>query len=86
MCDHALFLHIFPTRFLGVLTRHVLVTVFAQGGVLRNPSRVMWANTGFTLEGSHLSIKRTCTLPHEIDRKRPKAQSYILCLVCSLSV
>jgi hypothetical protein len=28
----------FPTRFLGVLTRHVLVAVFAQGRVLRNPN------------------------------------------------
>jgi hypothetical protein len=29
----------FPTGFLGVLTRHVLVAVFAQGGVLSNPSQ-----------------------------------------------
>jgi hypothetical protein len=28
----------FSTRFLEVLTRHVLVAVFAQGGVLRNPN------------------------------------------------
>ena len=28
----------FPTGFLGVLMRHVLVAVFAQGGVLRNPN------------------------------------------------
>jgi hypothetical protein len=35
---HALFLHIFPTGFFGVLTRHVLVAVFAQRGVLSNPS------------------------------------------------
>jgi hypothetical protein len=35
---HALFLHIFPTGFFGVLTRHALVAVFAQGGVLRNPN------------------------------------------------
>jgi hypothetical protein len=28
----------FPTGFFGVLTRHVLVAVFAQGGVLRNPN------------------------------------------------
>jgi hypothetical protein len=28
----------FPLGFFGVLTRHVLVTVFAQGGVLRNPN------------------------------------------------
>jgi hypothetical protein len=35
---HVLFLHIFPTRVLGVLKRHVLVVVFAQGGVLSNPS------------------------------------------------
>jgi hypothetical protein len=35
---HALFLHIFPTVFFGVLMRHVLVAVFAQGGVLSNPS------------------------------------------------
>jgi hypothetical protein len=35
---HVLFLHIFPTGFLGVLTRHVLVVVFAQGGVLSNPN------------------------------------------------
>ena len=35
---HALFLHIFPIGFFGVLTRHVLVAVFAQGGVLRNPN------------------------------------------------
>jgi hypothetical protein len=38
MHHHALFLHIFPLGFLGVLMRHVLVTVFAQGGVLRNPN------------------------------------------------
>jgi hypothetical protein len=38
MCHHALFLHIFPTGFLGVLMRHVLVAVFAHGGVLCNPS------------------------------------------------
>jgi hypothetical protein len=30
--------HFFPTGFFGVLTRHVLVAVFAQGGVLSNPS------------------------------------------------
>jgi hypothetical protein len=36
MRHHALFLHIFPLGFLGVLMRHVLVAVFAQGGVLRN--------------------------------------------------
>jgi hypothetical protein len=29
---------IFSTGFLGVLMRHVLVVVFAQGGVLSNPS------------------------------------------------
>jgi hypothetical protein len=34
---HALFLHIFPTGFFGVLTRHVLIAVFA-GGVLINPN------------------------------------------------
>jgi hypothetical protein len=28
----------FPIGFLGVLMRHVLVVVFAQGGVLRNPN------------------------------------------------
>jgi hypothetical protein len=28
----------FPLDFFGVLTRHVLVAVFAQGGVLRNPN------------------------------------------------
>jgi hypothetical protein len=28
----------FPIGFLGVLMRHVLVAVFAQGGVLRNPN------------------------------------------------
>jgi hypothetical protein len=28
----------FPTEFLGVLKRRVLVAVFAQGGVLSNPS------------------------------------------------
>jgi hypothetical protein len=38
MCHHALFLHIFSTSFLEVLMRHVLVMVFAQGGVLRNPN------------------------------------------------
>jgi hypothetical protein len=36
---HALFLHIFLTEFFGVLTRHVLVALFAQGGVLSNPSQ-----------------------------------------------
>jgi hypothetical protein len=35
---HALFLHIFRTGFFRVLTRHVLVAVFAQGGVLSGPS------------------------------------------------
>jgi hypothetical protein len=35
---HVLFLHIFPTWFLGVLKRHVLVAVFIQWGVLSNPS------------------------------------------------
>jgi hypothetical protein len=35
---HALFLHIFLTGFFGVLKRHVLVAVFAQGRVLSNPS------------------------------------------------
>jgi hypothetical protein len=35
---HALFLHIFSIGFFGVLTRHVLVVVFAQGEVLSNPS------------------------------------------------
>ena len=35
---HAFFLHVFPTGFFGVLTRHVLVALFAQGGVLSNPS------------------------------------------------
>jgi hypothetical protein len=39
MCHHTLFLHIFPTGFLGVLTRHVLIVVFAQRGVLRNPNK-----------------------------------------------
>jgi hypothetical protein len=38
MCHHVLFLHIFPLGFLGVLMRHVLVAIFAQGGVLRNPN------------------------------------------------
>jgi hypothetical protein len=38
MRHHALFLHIFPLGFMGVLMRHVLVAVFAQGGVLRNPN------------------------------------------------
>jgi hypothetical protein len=38
MLHHALFLHIFPTGFSGVLIRHVLVAVFSQGGVLSNPS------------------------------------------------
>jgi hypothetical protein len=28
----------FPLGFFGVLTRHVLIAVFAQGGVLRNPN------------------------------------------------
>jgi hypothetical protein len=28
----------FPLGFFGVLKRHVLVAVFAQGGVLSNPS------------------------------------------------
>jgi hypothetical protein len=37
MCHHALFLHTFPTEFLGVLTRHVLIVVFAQRGVLKKP-------------------------------------------------
>jgi hypothetical protein len=41
MRHHALFLHIFPLSFLGVLMRHVLVTVFVQGGVLRNPNEVL---------------------------------------------
>jgi hypothetical protein len=35
MCSFSIF---FPLGFLGVLIRHVLVTVFAQGGVLRNPN------------------------------------------------
>jgi hypothetical protein len=43
MCHHALFLHIFPLRFLGVLTRHVLVVVFAQEKVLRNPNEGLCA-------------------------------------------
>jgi hypothetical protein len=34
-CTLSLF---FPTGFLGVLKRHVLVAVFAQGEVLSNPS------------------------------------------------
>jgi ABC-type dipeptide/oligopeptide/nickel transport system permease component len=33
MRHHALFLYIFPAEFLGILMRHVLVTVFALGGV-----------------------------------------------------
>jgi hypothetical protein len=35
---HVFFLHIFPTGFLGVLKRHVLVAVFAEERVLSNPS------------------------------------------------
>jgi hypothetical protein len=35
---YVLFLYIFLTGFLRVLKRHVLVTVFAQGRVLSNPS------------------------------------------------
>jgi hypothetical protein len=31
----------FSIGFFGVLTRHVLVAVFAQGGVLRNPNEVL---------------------------------------------
>jgi hypothetical protein len=31
LCHHVLFLHIFPTGFLGVTKGHVLVAVFAQG-------------------------------------------------------
>jgi hypothetical protein len=46
----------FPTEFLGVLMRHVLVAVFTQGGVLVTLVRVMWANTDFAAEGSHVSI------------------------------
>jgi hypothetical protein len=38
MHHHALFLHTFLTGFLGVLMSHVLVAVFVQGGVLRNPN------------------------------------------------
>jgi hypothetical protein len=53
---HAFFLHIFSTRFLRVLTRHVLVAIFARGGVLRNHSMVIWANTNYTSEGSDVSI------------------------------
>jgi hypothetical protein len=32
----------FPTGFLGVLMRHVLVAVFTQGGVLRNPNEGLY--------------------------------------------
>jgi hypothetical protein len=32
----------FPTEFFGVLTRHVLVAVFAQGGVLKNPNEGLY--------------------------------------------
>jgi hypothetical protein len=38
----ALFLHIFSLGFLGVLMRHVLVAVFVQGGVLRNPNEGLY--------------------------------------------
>ena len=38
LCHHVLFLHIFTTGFLRVLMRHMLVAVFVQGGVLRNPN------------------------------------------------
>jgi hypothetical protein len=38
MRHHALFLHIFFTGFLGALMSHVLVAVFTQEGVLRNPN------------------------------------------------
>ena len=35
--NNVLFPRIFPIHFFGVLTRHVFVMVFVQGGVLRIP-------------------------------------------------
>jgi hypothetical protein len=82
---HALFLHIFPTGFFGVLTRHVLVAVFAQGGVLSNPNQGYVGKYLLCPWGvSHLYIRNLYT-PHNTEiRKRPEAQPYIQCLVCFL--
>jgi hypothetical protein len=44
----------------------------------------MWANTEYAPEGDHVSIYRTCTPSYGIEKKkRPEAQPYIMCLVCS---
>jgi hypothetical protein len=81
---HALFLHIFPLGFFGVLTRHVLVAVFAQGGVLSNPSQGYVGKYRLCPRGvSHLYKRNMYTLSYYREiRKRPEAQPYIMCLVC----
>jgi hypothetical protein len=43
----------------------------------------MWANTDFAPEGvSYLYIRNLYTPDKILMRKRPKAQPYIMCLVC----
>jgi hypothetical protein len=56
MRHHALFLHIFPLGFLGVLMRHVLIAVFAHEGVLRNP------NEGLCGQISNMPLRATTSL------------------------
>jgi hypothetical protein len=56
----------FPTRFLGVLMRLVLVAVFAQGGVLRNP------NEGLCGKIPNMPLRATTSLyiehvPHHME-------------------
>jgi hypothetical protein len=44
----------------------------------------MWANTEYAPEGDHVSIYITCNPSYGIEKKkRPEAQPYIMCLVCS---
>jgi hypothetical protein len=85
MC-HLLFLHIFPTRFLGVLIRHVLVAIFVQGGMLRNLTlRFGGLILNVPMRGTTSLYIVSIPLIWNREEKVAEVQPYILCRV-SLSL
>ena len=84
MCHHALFLHIFPLGFLGVLMRHVLVAVFVQGGVLRNPNEGLYGQIPSMPLRAITSLYIELVPPHMEQRsergQRPNPISSVSCV------
>jgi hypothetical protein len=64
----------------------VLVAVFAQGGVLRNPNEELCEQIpNIALRAiASLYIEHVPLIWNTEIRKRPEAQPYIMCLVCFL--